>query len=595
MLAFKINDNLELRTLQKEDVAELTLLVKDNLPHLQPWMIWAVDDYAVEHAQIFIRQNLDNTSKYKAPSYGIFYENELVGIIGFVKIERENKLAEIGYWISAEHQGKGLISECTRALTEYCFDTLKVERVEIHAAASNDRSRAVPERLGFKLAARHKNKHPLPGNKIDDLVIYEMLARDRKTSEKTENTKPTFKEHLVRLFRRETSSKEFIPVIDGLRFLAIGMVLAFHLDGYVREKSAALSFSPIGSSLAQIPDIFIFGFQGVQLFFVISGFILAIPFMRHGLGLTERRPTLRAYYLRRLTRLEPPYIISTVVIFFLLITVIGSKYALGTLIVSLISSLFYVHLIVFPGEPIIINQITWSLEMEVQFYLLAPFLVGGLCLLKKRTTRRMVNLLLILLFAGLSWMQELYWHVGVINILMFLQYFLAGILLCDIFLLDNEKLARLSNIWIFLLGLLLLIPITSVNHSYAPNIALRMASPLMILAFYLIVFGNKWWNKIFSLNALTLIGGMCYTIYLLHYVAISAVGRFTVNRLYVSNFVLYYILQVSVLLAIVMLLSAVYFLLIEKPCMKRDWHIRLYEKFKSLGVFGRGTSVKNGL
>jgi peptidoglycan/LPS O-acetylase OafA/YrhL/RimJ/RimL family protein N-acetyltransferase len=591
MPAFKINENLELRILREEDVLVLAALVKDNLPHLRPWMIWAVDDYNVEHAQIFIRQNLDNTSKYKAPSYGIFYENELVGIIGFVKIEREKKQAEIGYWISAEHQGKGLISECTRALTEYCFVMLKLDRVEIRAAASNDRSRAVPERLGFKLDGQFKDKHQLPG-RTDDLVIYAISARNWKTNEKTENTKPTFKERLIRLFRRETSSKEFIPVIDGLRFLAIGMVLAFHLDGYVREKSAALSFSPVNSSLAQIPDIFIFGFQGVQLFFVISGFILAIPFMRHGLGLTDRKLILKAYYLRRLTRLEPPYIISTIVIFILLITVIGSKYALGTLIISLISSLFYVHLIVFPGEPIIINQITWSLEMEVQFYLLAPFLVAGLCLLKKRSTRRIVNLLLILLFAGVSWTQELYWHVGVINILMFLQYFLAGILLCDIFLLDNEKLARLGNIWIFLLGLLLLIPITSVNHSYAPNIALRMASPLMILAFYLIVFGNKWWNKIFSLNVLTLIGGMCYTIYLLHYVAISAVGRFTVNRLYVSNFVVYYILQVSVLLAIIMFLSAVYFLLIEKPCMKRDWHIRLYEKLKGFTKSVPGTPIQ---
>jgi peptidoglycan/LPS O-acetylase OafA/YrhL/RimJ/RimL family protein N-acetyltransferase len=579
MPEFKISENLELRLPQEADVLALAALVKDNLPHLKPWMLWAVDDYNISHASEFIRQNLDGTSKYKAPSYGIFYENELIGCIGFVKIENENKLAEIGYWISAEHEGKGIITACTRVLSEYCFNTLKLDRVEIHAAASNERSRAVPERLNFKLIAQHKDKHPLPGDRVDDLVVYEMRAGDWKAVDEAESAKPTFKEHVVRLFRRETSSKEFIPVIDGLRFLAIAMVLVFHLDGYVKEKSSALTFAPTNETLAQVPNVFIFGFQGVELFFVISGFILAVPFMRYHLALTDRKPRLKAYYLRRLTRLEPPYIISTIGIFLLLVTVIGSKYSLGTLSLSLLSSLFYAHFLVFPGEPPYINQITWSLEMEVQFYLLAPFLVGALCWLKNKHARRIFTLLLIVAFGGLSWMQELYWHVGVMNIAMYLQYFLAGILLCDIFLLDNENLGRLNNIGIFILGLLLLILITCLNHAYAQNIALRMASPLMILAFYLIVFGNKWWNRIFSLNGLTLIGGMCYTIYLLHYVTISAVGRFTVTRLYVGNYVAFYLLQVLILLGVVMFLSAIYFLLIEKPCMKSDWHIRLYEKF----------------
>src|SRR5882757_8610072 len=268
MSAFKINDNLQLKTLQPADALALAALVKDNLPQLQPWLLWAVDDYDVGHAGDFIRQNLDNTSKYKAPSYGIFYQNELVGCIGFVKIERENKLAEIGYWISAEHEGKGIITACTRALIEYCFDELRLGRVEIRAAASNKRSRAVPERLGFKLAAQHKDIHPLPGERVDDLVIYTTSAGEWKKFLATDETKSsvTFKEKLVRLFRRETTSKEFIPVIDGLRFLAITMVLLFHLDGYIKEKSAALSFTPVSETLSRIPDFFVFGFQGVQLF-----------------------------------------------------------------------------------------------------------------------------------------------------------------------------------------------------------------------------------------------------------------------------------------------------------------------------------------
>ena len=596
MAAFKINENLELRILQEEDVLVLAALVKENLPHLQPWVKWAADDYDVEQAGDFIRQNLDNTSKYKAPSYGIFYENELVGCIGFVKIDREEKLAEIGYWISAEHQGKGIITQCNRALVEHSFDNLKMQRIEIRAAASNLRSRAVPERLGFKLAGQFKDAHPLPGERIDDLVVYAISAEEWKKFSATGEAKTatTFKEKLVRLFRRETTSKEFIPVIDGLRFLAILMVVLFHVDGYIKEKSAALAFSH-SETLSQIPDIFVYGYQGVELFFVISGFILAVPFMRFELGLTDRQPKLAVYYLRRLTRLEPPYIVSTVAIFLLLVFLFSSKYPLGTLVTSLFSSLFYVHAIVFPGEPPYINHVTWSLEIEVQYYLLAPFFIWVLCRFKNKHKRRLFTLLLIVAFACLGWAEETIWQFKTINLTLYLQYFFSGILLCDIFLLDNEKLGRLSNPFIFILGLLLLVPITCIEHSFAANLAIKIASPVMILAFYLIVFGNKWWNKIFSLNALTLIGGMCYSIYLLHYQIISAFGRLTINRLYLGNFAVYYWIQALVLIMAVLLISAIYFLLIEKPCMKRDWHIKLYEKFKGLSLFGGKTSVKNSL
>jgi len=49
----------------------------------------------------------------------------------------------------------------------------------------------------------------------------------------------------------------------------------------------------------------------VQLFVAISGFIVTIPFVRHFL-LGERKPSLRAFYVKRITRIEPPYVIALV-------------------------------------------------------------------------------------------------------------------------------------------------------------------------------------------------------------------------------------------------------------------------------------------
>ncbi|HYW39566.1 MAG TPA: acyltransferase family protein, partial [Terriglobales bacterium] len=91
--------------------------------------------------------------------------------------------------------------------------------------------------------------------------------------------------------------------MDGLRFAAIGMVILFHLNGYLTAKSPFYSAAPPHSDwLAQAAMV---GFRGVELFFVISGFILGLPFAAHYLK-GAAPVSLRKYYLRRLTRLEPP-------------------------------------------------------------------------------------------------------------------------------------------------------------------------------------------------------------------------------------------------------------------------------------------------
>ena len=165
---------------------------------------------------------------------------------------------------------------------------------------------------------------------------------------------------LIRLFRRETSSNEFIPEIDGLRFLAIAMVVLFHLCQVISNNSASLEFTDYPVSGSTIPNILLFGYQGVQLFFVISGFVLAIPFMRFYLGISNRKVLLREYFLRRLTRLEPPYIISLVGLF--LLAWYFGRNTIEVLVPSLFWSLFYLHNIAFPGDLPYISGVTWCLK-----------------------------------------------------------------------------------------------------------------------------------------------------------------------------------------------------------------------------------------
>ena len=107
-------------------------------------------------------------------------------------------------------------------------------------------------------------------------------------------------------FKRIISSGSFIPEIDGLRFIAITSVVLFHWSVFLNEKYVNQSLDTFDYSF--LKHLLSHGRIGVPLFFTISGFIIAMSFAKFHLG-NGNPVSLKQYLLRRLTRLEPPYIL----------------------------------------------------------------------------------------------------------------------------------------------------------------------------------------------------------------------------------------------------------------------------------------------
>jgi peptidoglycan/LPS O-acetylase OafA/YrhL len=366
---------------------------------------------------------------------------------------------------------------------------------------------------------------------------------------------------------RVTSGQQLIPIVDGLRFVAISSVFMLHLLQYFVAKSP-LPFVDTWTG-GWLAATFNRGWFGVDLFFVISGFVISLPFASHHL---ESGPPvrLRNYYLRRLTRLEPPFIICVTICFALFVTAKDMNFK--DLLPHYLATATYSHNMVYHSfSPI--NPVTWSLEVEIQFYLIAP-LLARIFSIDRSAARRA---LLIALIAGASLLQPVLRAIGTINVLQFIQFFLTGFLLVDIYVSDWKR-APTTGYWMDIAGLAALAALywATGNRDYVSARPVWIAvSCIGLLVGCCAAFRGRISSRILSDPWIVVIGGMCYTIYLYHCQIFSLLGRATmaiqVTHTPLMNFFVAAALMVPAMLAA----SSVLFVLFEKPFMRRDWPNRL--------------------
>jgi len=368
--------------------------------------------------------------------------------------------------------------------------------------------------------------------------------------------------------RRITTQQRFIPQIDGLRFVAIVSVVFFHIYRSLEGRAAV----PVPVALdVDLPK------RGVELFFAISGFILGVPFASHWL-LNAPKVRLRSYFLRRLTRLEPPYFLSFPV--WALMAWATAHRSFSDMAPHIVAGCFYVQNLIFGAFAGPVNGVAWSLEIEVQFYLLVPLLSLLFAIGDARIRRGVVASTMLL--AGVLSIPLYDTNRLHYSILYYLAFFLAGFLICDLYLTRKEW--KPSFVWDALA--LCLWPLVW----YPSRNALHVVLPFMIVVLYLAAFRGRIFSAIFSYPLITNIGGMCYSIYLFHFPIIYAVKHITAYWHIGTSFWVFFALQSLLIWPFVLLFCGAFFLLIERPCMDRDWPKKLWRLFRAPAVVQHASS-----
>lgn len=361
---------------------------------------------------------------------------------------------------------------------------------------------------------------------------------------------------LARHLSRRTSSGRYIAEVDGLRFFSIAMVVFCHVVQHAISSGGG-RFDAAHSWLAQYAWL---GRFGPHLFFVISGFVLAYPFAQQHLA-GGRPVRLKRYYIRRLTRIEPPYIVALTILFIAFIAL--RNHTFHELFTHYLAGLGYSHLLLFKARNPVM-PISWSLEIEVQFYLLAP-LIAAIFALRSQAAR--VTGFIAVGAAAIALRQ--FTPNAPVTILNYLELFIAGFIVAEIFVARWKENPRLSLAWDLAAAAALAGLVAVWVHPDA--MASQIAFPLLAAVVFCAAFAGRVLRAIVRTPLLTIIGGMCYTIYLLHFALISNITRWSLHLVDSNSLAVQTVVQMFVEVPIVLVVCALFFALIERPCMREDW------------------------
>jgi len=173
---FKIDDTTALRLLRAQDAPELFALTDLNRKHLRAWLPWVDATLTEADSASFIEATVAQREAGRGPQFVVLRDGAIAGLAGFKPIRVSSGVGEIGYWLAAAAQGRGTMTECCRFLVRYAFLTLDLNCVVIAAATDNQRSRAIPERLGFKFEGVLRERENLYGTFVDHAVYSQLRA-----------------------------------------------------------------------------------------------------------------------------------------------------------------------------------------------------------------------------------------------------------------------------------------------------------------------------------------------------------------------------------------------------------------------------------
>ncbi len=173
-------ERIVLRAYEDADADALWEAIDTSRAHLSTWMPWVKDHNDLEYTRVYIRRMQAKWILREDFVMGIWSrENEsLLGATGFHRIDWSVPSLEIGYWVCADAEGQGYVTEAVKLITRFAFRFFHAERVTIMCSSKNARSAAVPRRAGFMHEATLRCERRELDGTLRDTELFAMTRAD---------------------------------------------------------------------------------------------------------------------------------------------------------------------------------------------------------------------------------------------------------------------------------------------------------------------------------------------------------------------------------------------------------------------------------
>ena len=116
MKTLQVDARTRLRPVRSGDAKVLFALTDANRAHLREWLPWIDATRTEKDTGTFVQDCVERAGQTRAFTGVIEHRGELCGVAGYNWIDAANRACEIGYWLSADHVGRGIMTGCCRAL-----------------------------------------------------------------------------------------------------------------------------------------------------------------------------------------------------------------------------------------------------------------------------------------------------------------------------------------------------------------------------------------------------------------------------------------------------------------------------------------------
>lgn len=177
MFYIDVDENIKLKLLLNMEKDIFYNLININREYLEVYMPRIRENKSVEDTERVINLFLEQLCQNNGFRAGIYYDEELVGVIGLKYIDWINKKTEIMYWVDKNHLGQGISTKCTIKVLELVFNYYNLNKAILKISSHNKASIRVAEKCGFSLEGLSREDELLTDG-FTDVCVYSILKSE---------------------------------------------------------------------------------------------------------------------------------------------------------------------------------------------------------------------------------------------------------------------------------------------------------------------------------------------------------------------------------------------------------------------------------